>query len=589
MKRRDFLKTAAIAGGVAGTGGLAASCQSEKSSDGPSYIDLIPARLILGTLENASLKVVLYNDAGTEITDKRNQLQWQMSPVAIQDEGEIETGHFWLRKERSMSEDYPGRFIGKKQGDGYRFTMIGRLNAFKGEFSCRLSLEDEWLKYEISGISPELPSLVFPPPLYNDALVIPSGIGKLIRKTATGIYSRFFYTFFTHLNMRWIGGLKGEGAWIGIFGENFEDSGAQMVNGLMAPGWLKSLGSWRDKYSISYSFLRGGYVDLAKTYRRKAKETGLFRSLEEKMREKPALKNYLGGRLLSFHEARPGVIPYQAENYWFTPEENAKRGTERIQVSFTHGDVIRSVDAARQAGFRKGPVIIRGWIKGGYDCSHPDIWPPDPALGETGDLKKALNMDGNITGGLHDNYQDMYESTKSFPFGLNVMRNGEFMAGGYWAGGQAYILESQASLKYAKRNWKMIRDLDPQAMFIDTTTAAQLLQSYDHKSPRTRQQDHQYKFDLLKFFHDQGQVVGSEEGADFGIPVADWYENRHVRVPGESIPLWPLVFGDAVFNTRYHVKPGGTYPLWLEDMLWGYFLLFSIRPEWINNKQDRSV
>jgi len=343
---------------------------------------------------------------------------------------------------------------------------------------------------------------------------------------------------------------------------------------------------------MSYRFTKGGYVELAKIYRQWAKENGLFRSLDEKITEKPALKNYAGGRLLSFYEARPGVDSYQAGNYWFTPEEIEKRGTERINVSFTHNDVIRYVDAARKEGFKHGPVIIRGWIKGGYDDSHPDIWPPDPALGKISDLKAALNQHEGITGGLHDNYQDMYEDTESFPFGLNVLRNGEFMAGGYWAGGQAYILESAAGLKYAKRNWEKIRTVNPAAMFIDTTTAAQLLQSYDEKALQTRTQDRNFKFDLLKFYHDQGRLVGSEEGADFAIPVADWYENRHARVPGESIPIWPLVFHDAVFGTRYHPKPAGNYASWLEDMLWGYLLLFNVRPEWMargSNRFDKSL
>ncbi len=586
MKRRDFLKTAAIAGGAAGTGGMITSCKPDNTPGKLTYLDVIPERRVLDTLENEFLSVTLYNDASTEVKDKKNNLSWEMSPVAIQSEGEIETGDFWLRRSRGMSEEYPGRFFGVRQGNHFRFTMVGRLNVLLGEFNCRLSLDKDWLKYEISDIDPKLPSLIFPPPFYNDTLVIPSGIGKLIRKKDSGIYSRFFYTFFTHLNMRWIGGLKGEGGWIGIYGENFEDSGAHIVNGLAAPGWLKSLGEWRDHYSISFSFIKGGYVELAKTYRQWTKMNGLFRSLAEKVKEKPLLKNYLGGRLLSFYEARPGVKAYQAENYWFTPEEIEKRGTDKIQVSFTHDDVIRFVDAARQEGFKKGPVIIRGWINGGYDASHPDIWPPDPSLGKTERLKAALNMGDNITGGLHDNYQDMYEDTKSFPFGLSVQRNGEFLDGGYWAGGQAYILKSSAGLKYAMRNWEQISELNPAAMFIDTTTAAQLLQSYDRETQQTRTEDHRNKFDLLKFYHDQGQIVGSEEGADFAIPVADWYENRHARVPGESVPLWPLVFGDAVFNTRYSVRPAGNYPSWLEDMLWGYFLLFHMDPKWIAAAND---
>ena len=68
----------------------------------------------------------------------------------------------------------------------------------------------------------------------------------------------------------------------------------------------------------------------------------------------------------------------------------------------------------------------------------------------------------------------MYEHTPSFPNGVNRLASGELMTGGIWAGGQAYILRSDASLEYARRNWESIRTLQPRAMFIDIVTAMQL-------------------------------------------------------------------------------------------------------------------
>ena len=85
----------------------------------------------------------------------------------------------------------------------------------------------------------------------------------------------------------------------------------------------------------------------------------------------------------------------------------------------------------------------------------------------------------------------------------------------------------------------------------------------------------------MAFYKRQGVLFGSEEAADFGIPYVDWFENRHRRVPGESIPLWPLVFHDAAFCTRYGGMSGVRRPTgWLEDMLWGYLPHFRITPGW---------
>jgi hypothetical protein len=120
-------------------------------------------------------------------------------------------------------------------------------------------------------------------------------------------------------------------------------------------------------------------------------------------------------------------------------------------------------------------------------------------------------------------------------------------------------------------------------MFIDTTIAVQLYESYEPGNELTRAQDQALKIELLRLYKQHGQVLGSEEGADWGVPWVDWIENRHRRIPGESIPLWPLVFHDAVLNLRYTSGPtqpeslASAAPNWLADMLWGYPLIWDVR------------
>ncbi len=77
-------------------------------------------------------------------------------------------------------------------------------------------------------------------------------------------------------------------------------------------------------------------------------------------------------------------------------------------------------------------------------------------------------------------------------------------------------------------------------------------------------------------------LFGSEEVADFAIPHIDWFETRHKRVEGETIPLWPLVFHDAALLLSYGSGKSFTSsqdsqspPRWLEMMQWGYMLHFS--------------
>ena len=82
---------------------------------------------------------------------------------------------------------------------------------------------------------------------------------------------------------------------------------------------------------------------------------------------------------------------------------------------------------------------------------------------------------------------------------------------------------------------------------------------------------------MLKYYKDEGIVIGSENAGDFGMAYLDFLENRHSRVPGKTIPIWPLVYHDAAFCARY---PGGNTSTVGEagdmlDILWGYNVMWA--------------
>ncbi len=574
MNRRDFIRTSALAGA-----GLPFFKKQKSNGAKVKILTNVPDKALVDSLENEYLKFDLFNDGSTVITDKRNQYRWQQGPVAIQDSTEIEDHNCWFRGERKYMEQYPGRFLVNKAGNHYRFTLYGRQNRVVGRFLCQIALEGEWLTYRLLSIDESIPSLIFPTPIVCDASVIPQGAGRLVKRGSSDIWNREFLPFYTHLNMRMFGGIKEGMAWIGIFGDRSADAGAFLYNGFLSPVWLKSLGRWQGDYRFRFKFFKGGYNEIAKAYRSYLQERGQFVTLAQKAEQNPLLKQMIGGRILSYMQAIPALNLRAAEDYLFTPEQIQNHRPKK-EVRFTHAQLKQSIDYAKKIGFAKGLVNIRGWINGGYDYSHPDIWPPDPELGDYRELAQLMASDPTIPYCLHDNYQDIYDHVPSFPNGVLRRPDGSLMPGGLWAGGQAYMLNSRDSLKYAQRNWEKIKGLNPQAMFPDTVTAAKLLQSFEPGNTLTRLQDRELKSEILKFYLDQGLLVGSEESADFGVPYCHWFESRHERKPGETIPLWSLVFHDAAFAARYITftqnKP---YPKWLEDMLWGYMLLFAIKPE----------
>ncbi len=524
-------------------------------------------------LENECLKIVVYANAAVDLLDKQTGEGWQMGPVALQEVEAIEHGHVWPRTDRSLCEEIPGRFSGVLDGQTVRYTMTGLLNEEIGQFSVHYRLDGRWFIVEIPAIDDSIPILTFPTPIVCDSLVLPINQGRWIRKPLTG---RNFWRFPGTLNMRWFGGLRGDTGWMAIVADVYADAGTLATEMAISPVWQQSLDAWRGTRAVHYTFTSNGYVGMAKTFRRWAQQHNLYKTLDEKICERPALKNLLGGRSISIMQAMPFQRARFEDRLMPIPARYA--GTDEGVVSFfTHAETKALIEEAKALGMTRGMFTLHGWVRGGYDEVHPDIWPPEPALGSVNELRALCMEDDPYLVSLHDNYQDIYAQSPSFPHGTCRLRDNSPMKGGIWAGGQAYILDSSASLAYAQRNWPLLATLQPRAMYVDTVTAEQFKESFAPYETQTRAQDEERKIALLRFFREQGIILASESGADFGIPYIDWAPVPHSRTPGESIPLWSLVYHECLINIRgtfawQHFDAPLLHRTCLENMLWGYML-----------------
>ena len=546
---------------------------------------------VLKTLENAHLAVKIYSNSAIEIEDLVNGRSWKTGPVALQDKTMVEVGQVWLTTTRDQTIQYPGRFHGEIEGSNIRFELLGRQDRIVGRFLCHVALDGAWLVFRVLEVDDTIPSLTYPPPLESDAIVLPKGAGEIVRDLEPSAnFSRQIYPFFTRLNMRWLGGMRGDAAWIGVFDEGFADAAGMVANRTATPIFMRSLNRWSHPYSYRRRFVKGDYVDLAKIYRQWIIDRGEFVSLAQKMKANPDLRSFLGGRAFWINLAFPSTSARSRQDL-LVPDSPARDAPHNpVRVLLTYKELAAVIERLKSLGLTKGFIKLGGWINGGYDYSHQDVWPPEPSLGAIPELQQLLASPAPLLVGLHDNNQDIYPHTPSFPNGVVRNADGDLLTGGVWAGGQAYILNSRHSVEYARRNWEQIKTLHPKAMFIDIVTAMQLYQSFEPGDELTKAQDLAAKKELLKFYKQQGVLLGSEESADFGVHYLDWFENRHQRVAGRTIPLWSLVFHDAVFNTRYGgVSRDEGYPGWLEDMLWGYLPHFRIDPGWSQDKLFQSM
>jgi hypothetical protein len=544
----------------------------------------------LTRLGNEHLLLELNTDCSGEILVKKTGVRWRINNVAMQDFGELHDDTLWVRNERSYCDFFPGRFKAEKRGDVFRVQLLqGPLCTLRGEFTLKIALEGAEIVFRMEDISESLQSLSFPPHLHSDSVILPDGVGRWVRKNEPKWECRFLMQN-SGMNMRWAGGLKADNrnGWIAIIDDGFADSGFYTNSCALAPCWLKTMGRWEKTRAVRYSFSDNGYVGLAKTFRAYAKRTGLFQSLEEKIANNTKIGNLLGGRIVSFYQSKTIHRALYEEMLWPLPA-NIDAMDGKVEVRIPHAHVAEVIRDMKELGMERGLFALRGTFKGGYDDSHPDIWPPEPALGTVGELKAIMAQPEPYMVSLHDNYQDVYPHTKDFPKGIVVTRKGELLGGGPWDGGRCFIMNSRESIRNAERNWKELLQLNPKAHFIDTASCVQFYQDFHPDHRMTRTQDVEAKQDLMRFFRGRGVVLGSENAADFGAAYLDYLENRHSQVPGVSIPLWPLVFHDASFCARYGTggTSGGRAVRALENMLWGYMKYWPVNSlaEWKTQRE----
>jgi hypothetical protein len=296
---------------------------------------------------------------------------------------------------------------------------------------------------------------------------------------------------------------------------------------------------------------RGGYVEIAKACRTVARERGMLKTLAEKMRENPRVAEFFGAA-----DFKPFAYMRLAPN---TPWHKQDQWGEQRNFTFEEcGDLAEHFQ--RDLGIDRAMLVLNGWINRGYDNRHPDILPAAPEIGGNEGLA-ACSRRVKALGwlfGLHDNYQDMYRDAPSWNEKY-IIKNADrsLRQGGVWAGGQCWLICSRKAVELASRpqNIPEVKKLfAPTLYFSDTIFAAGLYECFDPNHPTTPAEDLQYKQQLCDYLRGQFGLFGSEEGREWGVAHADYFEGlmshrTHFQRPNDTdiiLPLFELVYGDAI-------------------------------------------
>jgi len=511
--------------------------------------------------------IVINDDFSATLTDLKSGTDWAMHGTCYQEIGPLSDEAVWNRRERCYMDRYPSFFRAQPLGGSrLRVTILDPLREPRGSFECGVSVDDGWIVFDIKSIDEALPSLIFPPFIESESLVVPEGIGRWYRKP---VGESYYIMPASGWNMRWFGGLRGDNGWMAVVDRCYEDCGLYMSAMTACAGWQKVRGAWGYDRRLRIGFTADGYNGMAKRFRRYAMDHGLFKSLREKIAEVPAVGNLIGGRCVQFFQSR--TVHAENSYLWMgVPSKQDVSDDGKVKTLIPHAEAAAIMEAAQAAGMKRGYFNLRGWLRGGYDEYHPDVWPPEKSLGSVEQFSTLLKRSDPFVSIIHDNYQDMYSRAPSFPDGVQRTSDGRLKAGGTWDGGRCYVVNTAKALEYARRNWEQFKAVGLRGIFLDTIGGAHFQEDYCGEHPMTRIEDAEGKLAIAKFFRSQGLVIGTEYGSDFSCPHVDFIETRINRVPGVTIPLWCLVYHDAAVMLRYR---GGTDDQVAagddEDLLWG--------------------
>lgn len=360
------------------------------------------------------------------------------------------------------------------------------------------------------------------------------------------------------LNMPWVGVFdreKGDGMMV-LF-ETPLDSAMHLRKDQgriwAQPLWKGTMGTLGYSRRVSLRFTEGGgYLALAEMYRNYQKEQGRFKTLEQKIAERPKVARLAGSP------------PVWGDN-----------------------DVVKFLHEARNLGVTR--AILGNAEREGRGRA---------------DMEE-LDHQGYLTL-RYDSYSDILEGKTWFQkddvqkTAYMLQPGGPLLKGWLTLDGlQYYSRSSSQALKAAQAYSKdLIEAPGFNAHFIDVMCAMDLMEDYHPEHSFSRARDMEFKRDVLKYYNDKSLVLGTEHGNDWAVDLVDytegslsgslWWtagENKtgwnpgHLQRPkslkdfsplylkygvnpANRIPLWQLTYNDCVASTWYW----GDSPGWFYEV-----------------------
>ncbi len=304
--------------------------------------------------------------------------------------------------------------------------------------------------------------------------------------------------------------------------------------------WLPVRGAFGYPRSVTYRLVAGGYVEMAKSYRKRLLERGEFTTLREKAAAHPQAAKLVGAIDLHLRGA----------------EEDQRAVVETLESHGVRRMLLNTGASASTVAWLKE----RGYLAGAYKI-YTDIHPARPGLPE------------ELGRGYPQHAYTQKDGTPVRGFAFSETRRSTY---------RCPLLQLPLMIDLVP---PLLAERSYDALFLDVVTAGNSRECYAAAHPLDRRADIEWRTNILRYAAGLGIVIGSEDGNAWAAPHLDYFEGmamprRFGYIPGVTVgnwpkpfelndeyvkvdlnervrvPLWDLVFHDSVVSTwRWNFTP----------------------------------
>lgn len=293
------------------------------------------------------------------------------------------------------------------------------------------------------------------------------------------------------------------------------------------------------------------YSGMGREYRKFQLANG-FKTIKEKNDQE---LNFCAESMLV--RIRHGWKPVPCSVFEQTPETEPP-----MHVVCTFSQVIKIMREYKARGIEKADFSLVGWNIKGHDGRWPQILPVEESLGGENGLKELMEVAKELGYKVtcHTNSTDAYNIANNFDKNdLVIDKKGEYhWRDAYWAGGKAYQICPECSVRLAKETLPAVKELGFSGThYIDVITSVMPHTCYNPLHPLNKKQSAQKWNELFAYAKDLFGGISCENACDHTLKdcnfvlYVSFFNGTLPKYVDESVPFWQIVYHGIVVSNPH--------------------------------------